>query len=289
VITKNSEILCEITVVSLALNAPGPVAVARLQKMGARVIKIEPPGGDPLSEICPTWYAALRAEQEVLRLDLKSEAQRKRLDELLTTADLLITSMRPSALRRLELEFTNLQNEFPRLSHVEIVGHPPPHENLAGHDLTYQAALGLLAPPALPRTLLADLACAERVVSASLALLFRRERSQNGGHAQISLVESARQFAEPLHFGATAENGILGGGLPQYNLYQTGEGWLAVAALEPHFWQRLQNELQLTEPTRDELAKVFLTRTAVEWEAWASVLDLPLVAVREAENARLGE
>nr|WP_242822428.1 CoA transferase [Thermaerobacter marianensis] len=143
--------------VNLAVNVPGPVAAARLQALGATVCKVEPPGGDPLAAAAPAWYEELTAGQEVVRLDLKTPAGRAALDERLAHADLLLTAQRPSALARLGLGPAALARRFPHLVHVAIVGYPAPRQEEPGHDLTYLAETGLLDPPALPRTLLADL------------------------------------------------------------------------------------------------------------------------------------
>ena len=78
--------------------------------------------------------------------------------------------------------------------------------------------------------------------------------------------------------------GVLGGGLPAYNLYPTRSGWLAVAALEPHFLQRLAAELGLEKVTAAALRARFAERTAVEWEEWALVRDLPMAAVETFER-----
>ncbi|HYN25645.1 MAG TPA: CoA transferase, partial [Pyrinomonadaceae bacterium] len=228
------------------------------------------------------WYESLARDQKIVCLNLKEPDERAQLDHLLDESDLLITSTRSSALDRLSLGWSQIHATFPRLSHVAIVGHPPPSEDRAGHDATYQAELGLIAPPHLPRTLLADLAGAERVVSAAVTLLFERERNGVGGYARVSLVEAASIFADPLRYGITTEGGPLGGALPGYNIYRTLDGWVVVAALESHFWERLQHELRLSEPTREELGRAFLARSSLEWQEWASSLDLPLVAVPEA-------
>jgi len=270
-----------VRVLTLAANVPGPVAAARLHALGADVIKIEPPAGDPLARISPAWYESLAAGQRVVHLDLKERGGRARLDGLLTETDLLLTSTRPAALGRLSLNWAELHARYPRLSHVAITGYLSPDTDRAGHDLTYQAELGLLSPPFLPRTLLADLAGAESATSAALALLLARERSKRGGYAQVSLMETARAFAKPLRYGVTARGGPLGGGYSGYNLYRTRDGWVAVAALEPHFWQRLQSGLGVSNPTAEELARVFLTRTTAEWAAWGTTHDLPLAPVRE--------
>jgi alpha-methylacyl-CoA racemase len=276
--------LQDIQVVTLAVNLPGPLAVADLKQLGAAVVKVEPPDGDPLAQVKPHWYRALHEGCEILQLNLKDSGDRARLQEQLRRADLLITATRPAALQRLGLAWADLHARFPRLCQVAIVGYPPPHEDLPGHDLTYQAHLGLLEPPRLPRAMVADLGGAQQVVSAALALLLARERGQGANYAGISLAKAAERFAEPLRQGLTVAEGILGGNLPGYNLYRAQDGWIALAALEPHFWRRLGLELGLSCPDREQLQTVFLTRTALEWEDWAIQHDLPLAAVRDASS-----
>jgi alpha-methylacyl-CoA racemase len=271
-------VLAGFHVLNLGINVPGAAAGARLRELGARVTKLEPPGGDPLAAAAPAWYAALTAGQEVAEVDLRAA----RPDELLERTDLLLTSMRPAALERLRLGWDVLHARFPRLVHVAIVGHPPPDEGRPGHDLTYAAVHGLLSPPALPRTLVADLGGAERAVSAALALLLARERTGEGERADVALAEAAEAFARPLRHGLTDEDGILGGGYPLYGLYRARDGWIALAALEPRFARRLLEELELDEPDARALARAFAARTAAAWEAWAAERDLPLAAVREA-------
>jgi crotonobetainyl-CoA:carnitine CoA-transferase CaiB-like acyl-CoA transferase len=268
-------------VLSLALNLPGPWAAARLRRLGAEVVKVEPPRGDPVAHVRPGWYRALHEGIEVITLDLKEPAGRSGLEGHLARSDLLLTSSRPSSLRRLGLGWDELHARHPRLCQVAIVGYPPPREDVAGHDLTYQAKAGLVSPPDLPRTCLADLAGAERAVSAALVLLLARERGKGVGLALVSLAEAAADFAEPLRQGVTAPSGLLGGGNPLYDLYRAREGWVAVAALEPHFAAGLLRELGLDGPDRERLRAAFLARTAREWEAWAAARDLPLAAVEE--------
>ena len=281
--TRASELrpLDGVRVLSLAINVPGPVAAARLQALGAAVTKIEPPGGDPLARFAPAWYRSLIRGQQVLGIDLKAAAGRTRLDELLDSADLLLTSMRPAALERLALDPETVQRGRPALAQVAILGHPRPHADRAGHDLTYQAAAGLLAPGDMPGTLVADLAAAEIAVSTALSLLLARARGQVARYAEVTLQGAAEAFAVPLAEGLTGPGALLGGGHAGYNVYRAAEGWIALAALEPHFWERLRDELALLEGTPEELARVFLTRTATQWERWAEQRDLPLVALRE--------
>jgi alpha-methylacyl-CoA racemase len=263
--------------VALALNVPGPVAAARLVELGAEGIKVEPPAGDPLKSAVRSWYDSLTRKQTVVALDLKNGSDRAKLDQFLANADLLLTSFRPSALQRLHLDWESVHKGHPRVCAVNIIGHPPPDEELPGHDLTYQAKLGLLRPPQLPITLYADLAGAERAVSVSLALLLNFARTGRSEFEQVSLYEAMRDVAGPFTAGLTIPGGILGGGFPFYGLYQTSDGWIAVAALEPAFAHRLQSELKAS--THAELERIFRGRTAAEWEQWARERDLPLTAL----------
>jgi alpha-methylacyl-CoA racemase len=198
--------------------------------------------------------------------------------------DLLLTASRPAALERLGLSWPVLHANFPRLCQVAIVGHPPPDEDAPGHDLTYQARFGTLSPPGMPPVLVADLAGAEQAVSAALSLLFARERGQCAGYVQVALSEAARSFAGPLRWGLTAPGGVLGGGFPGYGLYRASEGHVALAALEGQFWKRLLRELGVEADDCQDLERIFRTRTAEQWEEWATEHDLPLAAVRDAEQ-----
>ncbi len=266
-------------VVTIAFNLPGPAAVARLHRYGARVVKVEPPTGDPLARGCPALYEELSAGQQIVRLNLKDAADRARLDEHLATADVLVTSSLPGSLARMNLAWERLHADFPRLCQVAIVGYPPPDEELTGHDLTYQAHVGLVRPPALPATLLGDMAGAQQAVTETFAVLAERQRTGQGMQSLVPIAAALDFFTLPLRHGMTVEGGYLGGALPNYNLYPTRSGWLAVAALEPQFWARLRELLNLTAGTYDELRTALAARTAAEWEAWAAEHRLPLAAV----------
>lgn len=277
----NPALLDGVRIVTLALNIPGPVAVQRLVGMGAAAFKVEPPTGDPLARYAPGWYAELIAEQEVQRLDLKTASALEAVERALQAAHLVITSSRPSTLASHGLSRRSLNHRFPNLSQVAIVGYPAPDDDVPAHDLNCEAKLGLLTPPALPRTLIADLAAAERTVSAALALLLQRQRGRGPGFAQVSLWEAASAFCAPVRWGLTAPGARLGGGLPGYGLYRARDGWIAVAALEEHFLDTLTGELGLEIDTREAYERIFPTRSAREWEVWARDRSLPISAVSQ--------
>lgn len=269
------------TVVSTAGNIPGPVAVARLRDLGARVTKVEPPHGDPLRASSPKAYAELTAGQEVVTLDLREPGDAQVFWELLAEADLLVTASRPAALARLGIDWESVHSRLPRTSVIALVGSAPPHADASGHDLTYQAASGTLSPPQLPKLLVADVVGAERAVSEALVALLLQRSTGQGCFRQVALADAAASMARPLRWGLTTPDGPLGGGLPAYQLYAAQDGFVALAALEPHFLNRTLELLEV-DGSAEAFQTVFRTRTAAHWERWARTHDLPLAEVRAA-------
>ncbi|WP_034385178.1 CoA transferase [Deinococcus sp. YIM 77859] len=268
--------LSGLTVLSLALNLPGPLAVAALRDEGARPVKIEPPSGDPLARLAPEWYAALTRGVEIHTLDLKTPQGQRELHALLAATDLLLTSSRPAALARLGLDGHTLASSAPQLCRVRIVGDAQRPE-VPGHDLTYQAESGLLDPkqPVMPRTLIADLLGGQTAYAAALALLLGRERGSPERERVVGLRQAAAQAALPLEYGVTAPGGLLSGTQPTYRLYATADGTIAVAALEAHFARRWQ---ELTGPDPEAAVRA---RPSAHWLALAQDHDLPVSAVAD--------
>jgi alpha-methylacyl-CoA racemase len=267
-------------VVALTTYIPGPVAAARLASLGASVVKVEPLRGDPLALEAREWYDEIVSQMQIVTLDLRAKDAAARLHELLRDADVLITAMRARSLAKAGLDWQTLHARYPRLCSLALSGEAPPHDDRAGHDLTYQARAGTIAPPAMPRALIADMAAAERVVSTALALLLQRERTGESGHAHVSITQAAIDFAQPYVHGLTRASGALGGGLPTYNVYQAREGWIAVAALEEHFLERLEAMLGVERLEEPALRAAFSQRSAQEWEELAQHHDVPLAAIR---------
>jgi crotonobetainyl-CoA:carnitine CoA-transferase CaiB-like acyl-CoA transferase len=258
-----------------------------LRDLGATVVKVEPPTGDPLSKFAAAWYADLSGGMDILRIDLKEDDGRGRIDELLARADVLVTSSRPASLHRLGLSWPEVHRRHRQLCHVAVVGYPAPRDDVAGHDLTYQAEAGLVKPPAMPTALVADLAGAQRVVIAVLDLLFNRLRTGEAGYVEVSLADCIHLFAAPLRHGLTAATGILGGGFAGYSIYPARDGWVAIAALEPHLRTALARELRVDVEDRAAVAAALLQQSAADWQEWADARGLPLTAVRVGWTASI--
>lgn len=254
------DLLSGLRVLDLSQYIPGPFATRQLADMGAQVVKIEPPGGDPMQGFgapdqdgISIYYKLLNAGKSVVRLDLKLAADKAAFESLAAKADVLMESFRPGTLERLGFGSQRLQALNPRLIHCALsgFGQTGPYRLRAGHDLTYVALAGALAAqgtaerPVVAVPPLADHAGAQQAVSAILAALLGRERTGKGAYLDVSLFEAALSWnylemaAAQRPAGATArEEGLINGGAAYYRIYRTKDRrFVALGALEPKFWQ----------------------------------------------------
>ena len=273
-------------VLSLALNLPGPAALRRLADLGARCTKVNPPAGDPMQHYTPEGYAQLHAGIQEITLDLKDPRGQAALQRRLARTDILLTSFRPSALRKLGLDWKSLQARHPQLSLVQVVGAPGPLAEVPGHDLTYQAEVGLVPDLALPASLFADMGGALMASEAALqAVLLQKTRGRGTLH-EVALSSAAAWLALPRQWQMTTPRGAVGGAHAGYRIYPCKNGRVAVAALEAHFAQRLCEAVGVTiaHPVRDlfkpavhqAVAAFVASRTRRQLEALAQARDIPL-------------
>lgn len=273
--------LAGVRVVTIALNLPGPVAAARLQELGADVVTVLPPSGDPVATLVPALYEELHRGQQVITVDMKSEAGAAEMEQILAEADVFLTSHRSGALRRLGLDADAVRARHPRICQVDVTGFSGDRTDVPGHDINYQAEAGLLEPGAPPRILAADLHGAERAVSAALALLWARGEDGAGGHAVVALADAAHALALPNRHRMTDPRSPLGGAAPNYGIYPAAEGHVAVGALEPHFAAALVEGLGLDPQgdVRAQLADALSRHDAAHWQAWGEERGIPLTAL----------
>lgn len=281
-------------IVSLALNLPGPAALLRCQQMGAHCTKVEPPAppgmhsADLMSTYSPAAYAQLHAGLEVVQADLKAPEGQQHLHQLLAHADVVLTAFRPGALRKLGLDWDTLHPRHPQLCMVAIVGSTDPrHIDEPGHDLTYQAQAGLTDDGHLPPSLFADMGGALLASEAVLQCLLLRARQGQGQLQHIGLAQSAHWLALPRRWGMTTAQGAVGGAHAGYNLYRCQDGWVALAALEPHFAHRLCAAMGCPEPSdsalslhtpalRQQVSDFIAGCNGTALEAMAAQSDIPL-------------
>jgi len=261
--------LTGVTVADLTRNLPGPFASRELLRLGARVVKIEPPDGDPVRLAAPGWYAALNDGKEVIAWNAREEET----PSVLREADVVLEGFRPGVFERLGV----VLSADAVLCSITGFGADGPRARQAGHDLNYAGYAGLLADtaPALPPVQVADLAAgAQTAVIEILAALLERTRSGRGGRVVVSMTHASHRFASHRLAGDPVPR-LLTGGAACYAIYETADRrHLTVAALEPKFWQRLCKLLERPdlverafEPELPELAALLRTRPLADWLA----------------------
>ena len=288
---RQQRVLRGVRVLSLALNLPGPAALMRLQAMGAHCTKLEPPAppGAASTSGDPKAYQTMHLGVRTVQADLKTAPGQAVLQRLLRNTDVLITSFRPSALNKLGLGWKSLQQQYPPLSCVAIVGAPGARAEEPGHDLTYVAEQGLVDGLQLPASLFADMGgslMASEAVLKALMLRAQPGRTQGKGVLlEVALSDAAAYLALPRHWGLTTPKGAVGGAHAGYQIYPCQDGRVAVAALEPHFAKRLLTaagmdqvgpQTPLTPQAHQAVAQFFAGQTRRQLDRLASNQDIPL-------------
>ncbi len=178
------EFLSGVRVLDLSQFLPGPFAAQMLADMGADVLKVEPPKGDPMRDINPIsnargpapFHALINAGKRIVNIDLKTEAGRTAFERLVEKAQVLIESYRPDVMERLGFGRARLAEINPRLVHCALSGYGQngPQRLYAGHDINYLAMTGALlatgpeAKPMQPFPPQVDYGAAQQAVIAVL-------------------------------------------------------------------------------------------------------------------------
>jgi len=268
--------LAGLLVVDFTRYLPGAYASRELGRLGARVVRVEPPAGDPMRPTATAWDTALRAGSESVVCELPAEAGLAR--SLCARADVVLEGFRPGVAARLGIGPDDVAEATVYCS-ITGFGEHPRHRGRAGHDINYLGWAGVLedTAPGLPPVQIADLAAGGLgAVTQVLAALLERERTGVGARIVVSMTH--RSYDLVAHrLGGEPVPHMLTGGLACYRIYETADGrHLTVGALEPKFFRRLVELLgrpELAERHYDEdqdalaaeLAAILSTRTLAEW------------------------
>jgi itaconate CoA-transferase len=198
-----------ITVVALEQVIAGPFATRQLAELGARVIKIERPGGGDAARAydrtvngMSSHFVWTNRSKESLALDLKHPRAAEILERLLRKADVFLQNLAPGAVERLGLGSSELRKKHPRLIWCGISGYGPagPYAEKKAYDLLVQCEAGLLsvtgtpAQPAKAGIPVADIAAGMYAYSSILAALLRRERTGEGATLDITMFEALGEW-----------------------------------------------------------------------------------------------
>jgi|SRR5215831_11635788 len=270
-----------VSVLDFSRLLPGPFASTLLRRMGAEVTCIVPPSSDAvLGDYSP--FVSLREGKRFLKLDLKSEADLKQAQDLIARSQILLEGFRPGAMARLGLGFNRAQDMNPSLLYVSLVGYRPEHPKylLGAHDLNFLVDSGVYSllfgesHAGLPALQLADLVGGFYGTFRILAEWIQRGSRPQASHLEVPVMEGLELFGEYLrHESAPALLALLTGSLARYRIYFTKDQQrIAVAALEPKFYENLLQALQLEtrsgageEDMAQRIQAAFAKRDLAEW------------------------
>lgn len=309
-------------VLDLSLFLPGPHLTMMMADHGATVVKVEPPGGEPVREIglkqagFSTWFRNTHRGKHCIALDLKKPGDRSLLLELADQADVFVEAFRPGVAARLGIDYATLSARNPRLVYCAIsaFGQSGPKAGRPAHDLAIQADSGVVSlnlgqdgKPAQPHMPVADMAGSLMALAGILMALYRRERTGQGDYIDLSMQDAllawlpnvvGPPFAEQRDPVVKHERSW--GGNAMYHLYACADGrWLALGGAEHKFADALfaalgRSDLALLcheppgpaqQPAREFLAATFASAPLAHWCAVLAPLDIcwaPVLTLTEA-------
>ena len=306
--------LSKLTVLDLTVNTPGPFCSMILSDLGARVIKIEPPGGDPLRRSGPSIFAGLNRGKESISLNLKTDADREVLLRLAERADIVLEGSRPGVAHRLGADYETISTRNSGIVYCSIsgFGQEGPWSDVPGHDINYLAVGGYMGAqsaiegrPWPPAILISDVASGMYAAIAVLSAVVGRASSGEGTYIDLSMTDAVMSLVG-IEAGTTAATADMPTTpnvtvIPTYGLFACADGrWLSLGIVhEDHFWQRFCDVAGLTElegvlfDQRIERAREIKTRLemtiakrpASDWERELMKVDVPAIVVRELDEA----
>ncbi|WP_377890878.1 CaiB/BaiF CoA transferase family protein [Alkalihalobacillus sp. R86527] len=290
---------------------PGPYATQRLADLGAEVIKVEPPHGDPARHMAGGLvYEANNRSKESIAIDLKDEMKVNELIELIQTADVVIESFRPGVMKRIGLHYERIKQVKEDIIYCSLTGfgQEGPLAHLGSHDLNYQGLGGLLSQycdgngkPVQPTFTTVDYAGGIVASEKIAAALFQRERTGKGCFLDLALNDAVVSMLGT-HAAYEVEKGkrdgpnFIDGHVVCYGLYETKDHrFVSLAALEPHFWNNFCQGVGRREwlphafsksdgDIHKEIIALFKDRTMAEWTSFGEQHDcclFPVLEVRE--------
>jgi CoA:oxalate CoA-transferase len=317
--------LSGITVVDVSRILAGPYCTMLMAEMGARVIKVEPPGkGDDAREYGPfragtsTYFASVNRGKQSIALDLKSAADKHIFELLLATADVLVENFRPGTMERLGYGWETLHAKYPRLIYAAAsgFGHTGPYAQYPAYDMVVQGLGGIMSitgypgqPPARVGMSIGDIGAGLYTAIAVNAALLHRERTGEATKVDIGMLDCQIALLENAVMRYTVLGeipGPLGARHPTiapFQSFATSDGNLIVAAGNDGLFQKLcatlarpdlaesplyrSNDLRMQNQPRlqDEIERTLKEKTTAEWIAILEQAGIPCGPINNVAQA----
>ncbi len=253
--------LGDVTVLDLSRVLAGPYCTMILGDLGADIIKVESPEGDETRRWGPpfiqgesAYYLAVNRNKRSITADLHAPADRALIERIAARADVLIENFLPASLQRLGISLAALRAVNPRLITLSIsgMGASGPDRDLPGYDFIVQARGGLMSitgpadgPPSKVGVAIVDLTTGMMAANAILAALYARERTGQGQHIDISLLETQVSWLANVGTAALltgtepARHGNAHPTIVPYQIFHAADGLVAIGVGNDAQWRRL--------------------------------------------------
>lgn len=312
-----------IRVLDMSRLLPGPYCTSILADFGAEVIKIEEPGKGDYSRTFPPfigdlsyWFLIVNRNKKSVVIDLKTEAGKNQFLELVKTADVVVESYRPGVLKKLGVDYETASKINPKIVYCSLTGYGTkgPLAKQADHDIGYVSLAGVTAmsgeeKPAIPGILMADMTASYMAGMSIMIALRHAQATGEGQEIDVNLYNTSMTLmpgVANLYFGsgfvAERGNNWLTGTNPNYNIYETKDArFVSVGCLEKKFWSNLCRAVDKEEfidliddeksypYLKEEMAKVFKTRTMREWESFLYGKDTCVTPILKYDEACASE
>ncbi len=317
--------LTGIRVIDLTSVVMGPYATQILGDQGADVIKIEPPEGDVFRYVTPFRHAGMSAaflnlnrNKRSLALDLKQADDKQIMLDLLKSADVFVTTVRPQAMRKLGLDYESLQGLNPHLIYCGAYGFSEagPYAGRPAFDDIIQAMSGLAElqgrthpnGPQYVSTIFADKTVGFTVAYAVAMALYERERSGLGQAIEVPMFETMASFTMVEHLAGETYCPPVGGTgyeriLSEHRRpYRTKDGFIGLLPYTTKQWQsffavadkpEMMNDPRVTDPTMrgqhvgelyQMVTALIAERTTAEWVTALQAVDVPITPVLSPDD-----
>ena len=325
--TKHPGPLSGVRVIDLTSMVFGPYATQIMADMGADVIKIEPPGGDdtryinagPAPDLGGIYVNCNRGKRSVV-LNLRDEADKAKLRQLIAGADVFIHSMRGKAVARLGFDYAAVSAIKPDIVYTNCYGYSRrgPYADKPAYDDTIQAECGIPhvqqlmnGEPGFVATIMADKVAGLTALYATMMALFHRERTGGPGigegqEVEVGMFETMASFMLVEHAGGALFDPPTGpahyhrAANKHRKPYKTKDGYVAALVYNDRHWNAfvealapewvkpdmatLQGRAKQIDHIYQKLAETFLTRTTAEWLDLLEELHIPAAPLRTTDE-----
>ncbi|MBI2102151.1 CoA transferase [Candidatus Woesearchaeota archaeon] len=279
-----------INVLDLSNLLPGPMCSLLLAELGADVIKVESPSGDPMRYFENVngknpYFAALNRNKKSISLNLKADEGKKIFMALAKDADVIIEGFRPGKVDALGIGYKAVKKINPGIVYCSITGYGQKgaYRNKAGHDLNYASLSGMLdamfQKPIVAGVQVPDTSSALVSAFAIVASLLSRQKSGRGCYIDVAVLDTAL-FVIGIHmaYRSVSENidTVLSGSKPCYSIYKTKDGeFVSLGAIEKKFWvnfcsaigreELIGRQFDSSREIAIEMQAVFKSKKVKEW------------------------